>query len=185
MTENLRDLQQLQGAVASGARPAYLLFWQHTSAIRGETGKECLSQWYGSRFEIEGVVFKTAEHYMMHRKALLFGDRERAERILCAPDPAEAKAHGRSVRGFSETVWREHRSRICIAGNYAKFSQCTPLREFLLHTNPRVLVEASPVDLVWGIGLSAEHEHASDPLKWRGQNLLGFALMEVRDRLVD
>jgi ribA/ribD-fused uncharacterized protein len=177
------DLSALQTLVACGARPRYLFFWQHTATTTDEIGKECLSQWYASSFELEGLVFETAEHYMMYRKSVLFGDLGKAQQILAAPNPAVAKALGRSVRGFSDAVWKEHRSGICIDGNCAKFSQSPPLREFLLHTKPCVLVEASPVDRVWGIGLAAEHEHASDALKWRGQNLLGFALMTVRDRL--
>ena len=177
------DLESLRHAARSGARLKYILFWGHTSANRGEIGKECLSQWYPARFEVDGTPFATAEHYMMYRKALLFADHAAAEQILRAPSPAAAKSLGRSVQGFVESVWNEHRSTIVVDGNVAKFSQSGALREFLLNTKDRVLVEASPVDRVWGIGLAADDERAENPLMWRGLNLLGFALMTVRERL--
>lgn len=142
-----------------------------------------MSQWYPARFEVDGVPFATAEHYMMYRKALLFSDHDAAEKIRRAPNPGAAKALGRSVRGFVESVWLEHRSAIVEDGNYAKFSQSAELREYLVNTKQRVLVEASPVDRVWGIGLSADDEDVQNPLKWRGLSLLGFALMRVRERL--
>ena len=177
------DLESLCDAVRSGARVKYVFFWGHTPTSHGEIGKECLSQWYPARFEVDGVAFPTAEHYMMYRKALLFADHDVAAQVLRAPNPGAAKSLGRSVRGFVEAVWNEHRSTIVVDGNYAKFSQSAALREFLLTTKASVLVEASPVDRVWGIGLASDAEHADNPLMWRGLNLLGFALMDVRERL--
>src|SRR5919106_494871 len=123
MSSKLHDLESLRNAVLSGARVEYLFFWGHTPANRDRIGKECLSQWYPARFELDGLSFPTAEHYMMYRKAVLFGDHETADRILHAPDPRAAKAIGRSVRGFVERVWRDHRSTIVADGNHAKFSQ--------------------------------------------------------------
>jgi ribA/ribD-fused uncharacterized protein len=120
---------------------------------------------------------------MMYRKARLFEDDSAAEQILRAPNPAAVKALGRAVRRFEQDVWERSRLAIVIDGNREKFSNNPPIREFLLATKKRVLVEASPVDRVWGIGLSADDEHAENPLKWRGLNLLGFALMLVRQEL--
>jgi ribA/ribD-fused uncharacterized protein len=177
------DLETLRAAAGSGARLKYLLFWGHTPARSGELGKECLSQWYPARFEVDGLPFATAEHYMMYRKALLFADAAAAEQILGAPTPGAAKSLGRSIRDFDEAIWVQQRSSIVVDGNYAKFSQSPLLREFLLNSKPRVLVEASPVDRVWGSGLAADDPHAEHPLAWRGLNLLGFALMDVRARL--
>jgi len=178
----MANLELLRDAVRRGERPEYLFFWGHT-ASRGPVGKECLSQWYPAEFEADGQIFPTAEHYMMYHKALLFGDRETAGQVLGAPSPKAAKALGRRVRGFEETVWNANRYGIVVNGNYAKFSQNPVLLEYLLDTRPRVLVEASPTDRVWGIGLAAADEFAADPLNWRGLNLLGFALMDVRERL--
>ena len=134
------DLDSLCVAVRSAARLKYLFFWSHIPAHATQLGKECLSQWYATAFVIDGLQFPTAEHYMMFRKATLFGDS-------------------------------------------AKFSQSIPLRDFLLNTQERVLVEASPVDRIWGIGLAADDSEVANPPKWRGLNLLGFALMDVRERL--
>lgn len=180
---DIRDLESLRQAARRGARLKYVFFWGHSSGRRNGIGKECLSQWYPSRFEVGGRSFPTAEHYMMYRKALLFGDHDAGERILRAPNPGAAKAAGRSVRGFEEALWVEHRVSIVLEANLAKFSQWPALREFLAGTGNRVLVEASPVDRIWGAGLAADDEHAANPLMWRGLNLLGFALMDVRGRL--
>jgi ribA/ribD-fused uncharacterized protein len=132
---------------------------------------------------VDGVRYSSAEHYMMVAKARLSGDTETAGKILAAPHPGAAKALGRQVRGFDERRWAEHRFDVVIAGNMAKFGQHPQLRDFLASTSNRVLVEASPRDRVWGIGLAAGDERAGSPECWPGLNLLGFALMEVRHRL--
>lgn len=122
---------------------------------------------------------------MMFQKATLFGDHEIAQKILAAPNPGAAKALGRSVRGFVDAVWNEKRLEIVATGNHAKFGHHPELRAFLTGTKSRVLVEASPTDRVWGIGMAENDPHAEDPLAWRGLNLLGFALMIARSRLID
>ena len=160
----------------------FLLFWGHTPS-GGAVGKECLSQWYDCFFELDGVRYRTAEQYMMSRKALLFGDRETNWRIMKAPDPNAFKQLGQQVRGFDETKWKEERCNIVTRGNNAKFSQNEALKEFLLGTGDKILVEASPYDKIWGIGLSADDSRAENPNLWRGLNLLGFCLTEVRDML--
>jgi len=177
-----RDLQALRAAVDRGWRPKYVFFWGHTGN-EGAVGKECLSQWYPAPFEIGGVRYATAEHWMMAEKARLFGDHQAAERAVAAPHPGAAKQVGREVRGFDHALWEERRSAIVVAGNRAKFTQHAPLHDFLAGTGARVLVEASPVDRIWGIGLAANDDRAADPRAWDGLNLLGFALMEVRAEL--
>jgi hypothetical protein len=178
------DLQSLQEAVRRGIPLEFLFFWGHTAKHEhGPLGKECLSQWFGAPFTLDGRRFPTAEHYMMFQKALLFGDQQTADKILAAPNPGAAKALGRAVRGFVQATWDEHRSRIVVAGNEAKFGQNPDLRAFLLGTKKKVLVEASPSDRVWGIGLAEDDTRAANPLAWRGLNLLGFALMTARARL--
>jgi ribA/ribD-fused uncharacterized protein len=116
-------------------------------------------------------------------KYLLFGDAKVAAQIREAPHPGAAKRLGRQVRGFREQHWAAHRFDVVVTGNMAKFGQHPELREFLLATGDRVLVEASPRDRIWGIGLAAGDERAMSPHEWLGENLLGFALMEVRHRL--
>lgn len=162
----------------------YLFFWGHQPARDGSVTASCLSQWWeGAPFTVDGSVFATAEHYMMWSKAMLFGDSAVAERVLVARHPGQAKTLGREVRGFDEPAWVERRYGIVVAGSVAKFGQHPDLKAFLLGTGTRVLVEASPLDRVWGIGLAADDERASDPDRWLGLNLLGQALMEAREVL--
>ncbi|MFF4042107.1 NADAR family protein [Streptomyces sp. NPDC001816] len=169
--------------VRAGARIKYLQFWGHRPRPDGRLGASCLSQWWPSPFVVDGVEYATAEHWMMAGKARLFGDAEAERRVLAAGHPAEAKKAGRLVRDFDEAIWERERFRIVVEGSVHKFGSDEDLRAFLLNTGDRVLVEASPVDRVWGIGLAADDEAASDPERWRGPNLLGFALMEARERL--
>lgn len=170
-------------AVAAGARVKYLHFWGHRPLPDGRIGASCLSQWWPSRFVVDGVTYETAEHWMMAGKARLFGDAEAERRVLAAGHPSLAKKAGRLVRDFDEEIWQRERFGIVVEGSVHKFASDARLREFLLSTGERVLVEASPVDRVWGIGLAATDEAASDPERWRGPNLLGFALMEARGQL--
>ncbi len=121
---------------------------------------------------------------MMAAKARLFGDSPSLDKILTSKHPKQAKDLGRSVAGFDEAAWVNHRFEIVIAANEAKFRQNPQLAQFLVSTGSRVLVEASPVDRIWGIGMAADDRRATSPLQWRGLNLLGFALMEVRERIV-
>ncbi|MFJ3495341.1 NADAR family protein [Streptomyces sp. NPDC086091] len=177
------SLETLVGASRAGARIRYLPFWGHTPRPDGRLGASCLSQWWPSPFTVSGVEYATAEHWMMAAKARLFGDGEAERRALAAGHPAQAKKAGRLVRGFDETVWERERFGIVVEGSVHKFASDPELRRFLLGTGDRVLVEASPVDRVWGIGLAATDEAAADPERWRGPNLLGFALMAARERL--
>jgi ribA/ribD-fused uncharacterized protein len=180
---SILSVADLTAARAAGQRPNFLFFWGHQQERGGGVGAGCLSQWFPSRFTVDGVTFATAEHYMMWRKAVLFGDAAMAERILAARHPHEAKKLGGRVDRFDQRVWDEHRVPIVVAGNLAKFGGDPALRDYLTGTGARVLVEASPLDRIWGIGLSRDDERAADPLRWRGLNLLGFALMRVRDEL--
>lgn len=177
----IRSVETLLQHLHYGATPKYLYFWGHTS--KGSLGKEVFSQWYPAPFTVDGDTYATAEHYMMAEKARLFGDEATRQAILQATHPDVAKRLGRKVKGFDEAEWNAQRFGIVVRGNLAKFSQHPALREFLLGTGSRVLVEASPVDSIWGIGLAQDHPQASNPAEWPGLNLLGFALMEVRDTL--
>jgi ribA/ribD-fused uncharacterized protein len=166
-----------------GHRVKYLLFWGHQPSKTGEITKTCFSQWWLADFVVAGVMYPSAEHWMMAEKARLFGDGAILEKILAAKSPAEAKKLGREIRGFVPELWDERKYEIVRSGSFHKFSQNKPLADFLLGTHDRVLVEASPVDPIWGIGLAADAADAENPAQWRGENLLGFALMEVRDEL--
>ncbi|HEX4817616.1 MAG TPA: NADAR family protein [Nonomuraea sp.] len=169
-------------AERSGRQLKYLYFWGHQPSPGG-VGRGCLSQWWPVTFTDGAHTYASAEHYMMAHKAWLFGDDESAAKILAAGHPRAAKELGRGVRGFDEATWAARRFDLVVRGNVAKFGQHAELRAYLLGTSNRVLVEASPRDRVWGIGLAATDDRAATPSTWQGLNLLGFALMAARDTL--
>ncbi len=179
----VRDVAALCRWLEGGAEPEYLCFWGHRAHKDGRIGPSCLSQWWPCDLHVEGEGYRSAEHYMMAEKARLFGDEDTRAQILAAADPGKAKALGRRVAGFEQARWERARFQIVVRGNLAKFGQHERLRYFLLGTRDAVLVEASPTDRVWGIGLAADHPDAKTPSAWPGTNLLGFALMEVRSVL--
>jgi ribA/ribD-fused uncharacterized protein len=168
----------------SGERLKYLFFWGHQPSKDGSIQKSCFSQWWGGHpFVYEEIEYLTTEHWMMAQKARLFEDEKTLQKILVAKTAAEAKKLGREVQNFVENQWKKERFEIVKKGNLLKFGQHEDLKSFLLNTKDRILVEASPVDHIWGIALAADDPAASFPQKWKGLNLLGFALMEVRDEL--
>ncbi|MFF2010839.1 NADAR family protein [Streptomyces sp. NPDC058195] len=173
----------LLARTARGERVKYLHFWGHRPRPDGRVGASCLSQWWPAPFTADGVRYASAEHWMMAAKARLFGDAESEAAAVAATSPAAAKKVGRLVRGFDEALWERERFALVVTGSVHKFRAHPELREFLLSTGERVLVEASPVDRVWGIGLAADDPRAASPAGWRGLNLLGFALMDARAKL--
>ena len=169
--------------LSRGEQFKYIFFWGHRPARDGSITKSCFSQWWEEDFIVDEQVYKSAEHWMMAEKARLFNDFEILDLILRCESPAEAKKLGRKVRNFVPKIWDEHKFQIVVQGNLHKFGQNPDLGEFLRATGSRVLVEASPYDKIWGIGMQAKDEGIEYPGNWKGQNLLGFALMEVRDQL--
>lgn len=180
----IQSNEQLCTFVAKGGNPKYIFFWGHQKS-KSEVTKSCFSQWYASPFTENGLVFQTAEHYMMYQKAILFGNNLLATRILTCTTPAEAKRMGREVTGFVDAVWNARRFEIVVQANTLKFGQNPELLQFLLNTQERILVEASPVDKIWGIGMAADHPDIAAPEKWSGLNLLGYALMTARHQLAE
>jgi ribA/ribD-fused uncharacterized protein len=180
---NIKSREALVDYINCGNKVKYIFFWGHQKPKSG-VSKTCFSQWYEASFEIKGIRYKTAEHFMMVEKARLFGDQIAAKKALDVKKPGEAKRIGRSVKGFNESLWQEKRFSIVVAANLSKFDQNKELKAFLLNTNKRVIVEASPVDKIWGIGMAADDPGIENPNLWKGENLLGFALMEVRSLLV-
>jgi ribA/ribD-fused uncharacterized protein len=176
-------MESLLTTEADGGELRFMFFWGHRPRPDGLPGPGCLSQWWPAAFTVDGVRYLTAEHWMMAGKARLFGDADAEEQVLAAASPGAAKAIGRRVSGFDEQAWEAARFDLVVAGNLAKFSQHGELAAFLAATAPSVLVEASPLDRIWGIGLPAAHQDARRPSCWRGLNLLGFALMNVREQL--
>lgn len=178
------NLNWIKQKLESGEEVKYLFFWRHRPSRDGTITGSCLSQWWECEFVVDDILYKSAEHWMMAEKARLFQDKEILEKIINCEPPGEAKKLGRQVRNFKIEKWNEHRYEIVKQGNHFKFEQNAELKIFLQNTKNRVLVEASPHDQIWGIGLSRDSQRAKYPSQWRGLNLLGFALMEVREELI-
>ena len=149
--------------------PNYTFFW---------TGP--FSQWYPSKFSIDGVKYGSAEQYMMAQKAIMFDDQDAFKKILLSHSPRQQKHLGRSVKGFKKVDWEKVARGFVYMANYAKFTQNPELRELLLKTRGTELVEASPYDKIWGIGLPEGHKDIYDKRKWQGKNWLGQVLTQVR-----
>jgi ribA/ribD-fused uncharacterized protein len=152
----------------------FLFFWGGT-----------YSQWCPSDFTIEGIVYNTCEQYMMAKKALLFGDAETYTKIMAASNPRTQKALGRQVKGFDKDKWEAVCRDIVYNANYAKFTQNPFMKAELLATGSLEIVEASPEDKIWGIGLAEDNPLAWDRKTWQGTNWLGLAIMEVRKTLLN
>lgn len=157
------------------SKEKFTFFWRTASPF---------SQWHPTRFTVNGTNYSSAEQYMMHQKALLFGDQAIADKIMKANSPSVQKKLGRQVAGFDQAVWEEHCQRIVYEGNYAKFTQDEQLLKALLDTKGTTLVEASPDDRIWGVGLAEEDPRIRDRRTWRGSNWLGEILTRLREELI-
>ncbi|TAE69858.1 MAG: NADAR family protein [Bacteroidetes bacterium] len=178
------NLEWLLKSLEKQENHSYLFFWAHQPNVNGIITEKCFSQWWTENpFVVDGIVYQTAEHWMMAKKALLFEDTEFFEKIIEAETSAIVQKLGRQVRNFELDVWQKHCSEIVAEGNFHKFSQHQPLKDFLLSTENKIIVEASPYDKIWGIGMGVNRPEIYQPSLWKGTNLLGFALMEVRDKL--
>lgn len=154
----------------------FTYFWRTASPF---------SNWHPCSFEIDGITFNSSEQHMMYHKALLFKDMETASKILEEKTPGKQKALGREVKNFDQKVWAEHCKGIVYEGNKAKFTQNENLLKRLLKTQGTTIVEASPVDQIWGIGLAEDDPRAKSRHTWQGKNLLGEILTELREELLN
>lgn len=170
-------IQQFDSTEAS---PGFVFFWGPGEA---RLPKGCFNQWHPAKFEHKGFKFANAEQAMMADKAITFKDFEILEEILDCVEPYAVKALGRLVKNFSNPKWIEVRLAIVVEINYQKFSQNPEMLATLLATGDAILVEASPVDKIWGIGMKEGAPGILNPRNWKGLNLLGEALMIVRARL--
>lgn len=143
-----------------------------------------LSNWYLSDFVIDGMKFSSMEQYMMYSKAILFNDKEVASQIMNTTDVEMIKALGRKVSDYNDSVWNGMRQVIIYKGLLEKFKQNDSLKKLLIDTGDAVLTECAVQDQIWGIGISMKDENRFNPGKWRGQNLLGYTLMLVRDEML-
>lgn len=175
-------INKIKEIVRSNNNVPIIYFWGHTPNPKKVTAA-CLSQWYDCWFEMNGVQYHTAEQYMMASKARLFGDEEVFKEIMDASSPFDYKKLGRKIRGFVAETWDDKKYDIVVTGNKSKFSQNPNLKKYLLSTGDSILAEASPYDTIWGIGFDRKRAEKGDVEQWRGENLLGCALMDVRDWL--
>ncbi len=176
------DLNWLKNLHDEGMAIDFIFFWGHQPKKNRKIEKSCFSQWWKSDFaNNDGVIFSTAEKWMMFKKAELFKDEAILNEILALNEPKEIKSLGRQIRGFDQKVWDQQKYAIVLEGSLLKFTQNDTLRIFLISTSNKIIVEASPYDKIWGIGMKADEENFNNPNYWKGENLLGFALMEVRD----
>ena len=178
----METVETIRNRYDAGEKLEFIFFWGHHQNGTRVT-QACLSQWYPAQFVIDDITYRCTEQWMMAEKARVFGDEYNRKKILEAKDPKEMKSLGRQVRNFNADVWNEKAREIVTKGNIAKFSQNPGLKAFLLNTRNMVLVEASPYDKIWGIGLDRETALKGSVDQWQGENLLGCALMEVRDWL--
>jgi len=167
-----------------GEEIEYLFFWGHQPKKDGSISKSCFSQWWPATFSKDEIEYKSAEHFMMAEKAILFGDEEIRKQIINCESPKKAKSLGRKVKNFDHSKWEENKYQIVKIANELKFTQNEALKTFLIQTENKTIVEASPVDPIWGIGLAEDNPDINNPNLWKGENLLGFILMEIRDTIV-
>ena len=177
------DLTWLKQQYDSGTQPEFLFFSEMPAGPHSSSAHMMLAQWYPSGFSVQGDQYLHAAHWMMVQKAKLFDDDEAAASLLTLKDNREIKSRGRHIVGFDQRRWDDNKYSIVVLGNLHKFSQHPILRAYISETRPMVLTEANPDDGVWGIGMQENAPGATNPHHWRGLNLLGFALMEVRDIL--
>jgi len=173
LSENVPALEvDFSSARLRNSYDVYHFFWR---------GK--LSQWAKSEFEQDGIVFKCAEQYMMYYKAILMNDTELSLKILKTETPKEQQELGRKIKNFDQNLWDANKTQIVYNGNYLKFTQNPKLLKELFETGNTLLVEASPFDKVWGIGLDEEKASKTSLENWQGQNLLGKILTKLREDL--
>lgn len=145
--------------------------------------KEWPSQWKLAKMRVHGIEYNCCEQYMMHQKAMTFGDYDAATKIMAEPTPKGQKELGRQVRNYDDSVWSNVRYGVVLTGNLAKFMQNEDLRIKLLNTGYREFVEANPRDPIWGIGMDENDPNVNDESRW-GQNLLGKVLTEVKYNII-
>ena len=142
------------------------------------------SQWAKGVFEVDGVKYNCAEQYMMAEKARTFGDQDALVRIMEAKDPDAQKFIGRRVKNYEDQIWKEKRYQVVKKANLAKFSQIPAAKKFMKKSGNKIIVEGSPYDKIWGVGLHYKDDKILNEKNWRGENLLGKVLMEVRAELL-
>lgn len=144
---------------------------------------EYLSNWYSSDFTVDNIRFCSVEQYMMYQKAVIFNDEDTADKIMNETEPSAIKKYGREISGYDDIIWNGIRQLVVYKGLLAKFSQNEFLKAKLKATGNAILAECAVRDKIWGNGVSMDDPDRYDLSKWKGTNLLGFSLMQVRAEL--
>lgn len=169
--------QDIKKHVKKINREDLIAFWK----VSDEYGY--FSNWYISEFELDNIVYNSVEKYIMAKKATIFNDKDMLEKILNSNNQRDIKSYGRKVKNYDDKVWSKARYNIGLEAIKAKFSQNEMLKSKLLATKNKIIVEASPLDRIWGIGLSKNNDDILEPSKWRGTNILGDMLMQAREEI--
>ncbi|CAF0855622.1 unnamed protein product [Didymodactylos carnosus] len=154
----------------------YTYFWKTESPF---------SNFHPCTVSVDNLKFSCTEQYMMYNKAILFDDKIIAAEIINAHSPRAMKALGRKVSNFNPDIWLENRSKIVSNGNYLKFTQNEHLKKALLEQHGKILVEASPNDQIWGIGMDQSNPRVANRSEWKGLNLLGFILTDICNKIYE
>jgi ribA/ribD-fused uncharacterized protein len=171
---DIRSNEELKKYIKENGNPEFLFFYGGT-----------YSQWWRAPFEVDGKYYYTSEHWMMAKKAETFGDKDALSKIFTNESPSDVKAFGRKVKNFDPKVWAEVAFEHVVQGNVHKFTQNHHDHEQLISDGDKVLVEASPYDKIWGIGFNEFTAPHLSVDEWNGTNLLGYAIMEARKRIID
>ena len=175
-------LEDLLNEINNKKKYQYVFFYGHKEQP-GKITKACFSQWYPCEFTEDNIMYNCMEQYMMAHKAILFNDKETLAKIMHETNPGTIKKLGRQVINFDEKIWDENCRQIVENGNYLKFTQNEDLKNFLLSTGEKILVEASPYDAIWGIKMKINTPGIENPKNWLGKNYLGFALTNVKNKI--
>lgn len=172
----------LREQLQAGVKPWFLQFYRPNAPL-GKIDKACLSLWYSCTFEVDGIKYDSIGQFLMAEKARVLGDEEVRSQIIQLRHRDEIDKVGNDIWSRKAEAWDKQMFHLAVKGNLAKFEQNPSLRSFLLETQNRILVETDPNDLIWGIGLKEGQREIQNPDLWPGSNLMGFALMVVRDKI--
>lgn len=170
--------------IITGETPSYTCFLSDRCMQNADWDTNCFNENYYAPFKVEGIVYNTVQHWLMAQKAALFYDAVSMEKIIACKTAAHAKLLGSQIKQVDEDVWLANAYALVVKGNVHKFAQHGTLKQKLINTSHSIIVAITPNDCLWGNGMNYQPNQPFNPIKWKGANLLGYALMDVRDILL-